>query len=79
MTASLEVLAPGKKATSATAIGMIAIFLWSCLALLTTLTEGIPPFQLLAMSFGIAFVASLIILGRRGRVGFQSWRQPWRN
>ncbi|POA17397.1 EamA family transporter [Pseudomonas sp. FW300-N1A1] len=77
MTASLEVLAPGKKATSATAIGMIAIFLWSCLALLTTLTEGIPPFQLLAMSFGIAFVASLIILGRRGRVGFQSWRQPW--
>ncbi|MHC8326290.1 aromatic amino acid exporter YddG [Pseudomonas sp. LB1P83] len=62
---------------SATAVGVIAIFLWSCLALLTTLTEGIPPFELLTLSFGIAFVASLVILGRRGIAGFSSWRQPW--
>lgn len=69
--------ASNNKAISATAIGVIAVFLWSCLALLTTLTEGIPPFQLLALSFGIAFVASLLVLGRRGLAGFQSWRQPW--
>lgn len=62
---------------SATAVGVIAIFLWSCLALLTTLTEGLPPFEVLTLSFGVAFVASLMILGRRGLSGFSSWRQPW--
>jgi drug/metabolite transporter (DMT)-like permease len=64
-------------AHSATAVGVIAIFLWSCLALLTTLTEGLPPFEVLTLSFGVAFVASLVILGRHGLVGFSSWRQPW--
>lgn len=66
-----------RSAHSATAVGVIAIFLWSCLALLTTLTEGLPPFEVLTLSFGVAFVASLIILGRRGLSGFSSWRQPW--
>ena len=66
-----------RSARSATAVGVIAIFLWSCLALLTTLTEGIPPFELLTLSFGVAFIATLIILGRRGLSGFSSWRQPW--
>lgn len=66
-----------RNARSATAIGVIAVFLWSCLALLTTLTDGIPPFQLLALSFTVAFAASLIILGRQGKSGFRSWRQPW--
>lgn len=61
---------------SATAIGVIAVMLWSCLALLTTLTEGIPPFQLLAMSFAVAFVASLLVLGRQGAAGLRAWRQP---
>jgi drug/metabolite transporter (DMT)-like permease len=60
----------------ATAFGVIAVFLWSCLALLTTFTEGIPPFQLLALSFAVAFLASLCILGRNGMAGFRSWRQP---
>lgn len=66
-----------RNARSATAVGVIAIFLWSCLALLTTLTEGIPPFELLTLSFVVAFAASLIILGRHGLGGFSSWRQPW--
>jgi len=66
-----------RTARSATAVGVIAIFLWSCLALLTTLTEGIPPFELLTLSFGVAFAASLITLGRHGMSGFSSWRQPW--
>ena len=66
-----------KGAASATLIGVIAVFLWACLALLTTLTAGIPAFQLLASSFTVAFVASLCVLGRRGAAGFSSWRQPW--
>lgn len=64
-------------AHSATAVGVTAVILWSSLALLTTLTEGIPPFELMALGFGIAFVASALILGRRGLAGFSSWRQPW--
>jgi drug/metabolite transporter (DMT)-like permease len=66
-----------RNAHAATAVGVIAIFLWSCLALLTTLTEGIPPFELLTLSFAVAFAASVVILGRRGPGGFSSWRQPW--
>ncbi|UVJ41884.1 DMT family transporter [Pseudomonas sp. LS1212] len=67
---------PTRTATSATAIGVVAVVLWSCLALLTTLTEGIPPFELLALSFGVAFLASLFVIGLRGAAGFQAWRQP---
>jgi len=66
-----------KGAASATLIGVIAVFLWACLALLTTLTAGIPAFQLLASSFAVAFLASLCVLGLRGAAGFSSWRQPW--
>lgn len=66
-----------RSAHSATAVGVIAIFLWSCLALLTTLTEGLPPFEVLTLSFGVAFIASLVTLGRHGLDGFSSWRQPW--
>ncbi|WP_314385036.1 DMT family transporter [Pseudomonas brenneri] len=66
-----------KGAVGATLIGVIAVFLWACLALLTTLTVGIPAFQLLASSFAVAFVASLCMLGLRGAGGFSSWRQPW--
>ncbi|MGC5704018.1 DMT family transporter [Pseudomonas sp. NFXW11] len=62
---------------SATVIGVIAVFLWSCLALLTSFTSGIPPFELLALSFAVAFLASLGILGLRGAEGFRGWRQPW--
>jgi drug/metabolite transporter (DMT)-like permease len=38
----------------ATLIGGTAVLLWGLLALFTTLTGKIPPFQLAAMSFGIA-------------------------
>ncbi|CRM06380.1 MULTISPECIES: aromatic amino acid exporter YddG [Pseudomonas] len=66
-----------KGAVGATLIGVIAVFLWASLALLTTLTAGIPAFQLLASSFAVAFVTSLCMLGLRGAAGFSSWRQPW--
>lgn len=60
-----------------TAIGFTAIILWSCLALLTTLTAGIPPFQLLSLSFAVAFIASVLILALRNVGGLSDWRQPW--
>ena len=38
----------------ATLAGFAAVLLWSSLAVLTGGTAGIPPFQLLAMGFGVA-------------------------
>jgi drug/metabolite transporter (DMT)-like permease len=40
----------------ATAIGSVAILLWASLALLTTGTGSIPPFETMAISFAVAFV-----------------------
>ncbi|MEJ0011906.1 MAG: EamA family transporter [Bauldia sp.] len=63
--------------TTSTLIGCAAILTWSFLALLTTASGAIPPFQLAAMAFTIG-----------GLVGAVSWifrpaaiaslRQPWR-
>lgn len=60
----------------ATLIGFIAILLWSCLALLTTWTGAVPPFQLTAMSFLIAFATSSAVIGIRTRGSFRSFRLP---
>ena len=61
---------------AATLIGTISILLWGTLALLTKLTDGaIPEFQLMAMTFGIAF---LLMAGRwwqRGESGTKYLRQ----
>lgn len=49
---------------TATAIGLIAILLWSMLALFTAATGTIPPFQLNAMTFlvgGLIGVVSWIV------------------
>ncbi|NIA68398.1 EamA family transporter [Pelagibius litoralis] len=59
----------------ATLIGGIAVLLWSLLALFTTGAAGIPPFQLLAMTFAVAFVVSVVIIALRGGGGFAAWRQ----
>ncbi len=61
---------------AATAIGALAVLLWSSLALLTAFAAAIPPFELLALSFGIAFLAGTTLIGLKGG-GFRSWRQPW--
>lgn len=45
--------------TSATSIGFIAILLWGLLALLTSFSGNIPPFQLLAMCFTQTFILML--------------------
>ncbi|MGR3436813.1 MAG: aromatic amino acid exporter YddG [Shimia sp.] len=50
----------------ATGIGAVAIALWSLLAWFTAESGDVPPFQLLAMTFGIA----------TGAVGAVLWRRP---
>lgn len=50
----------------ATAIGALAVLLWSTLALLTDATGRIPPFQLTAMTFGLAFALALTRWRARG-------------
>jgi len=62
----------------ATALGVGAVVLWSALALLTTWAGAIPPFELLTLSFGIAFLASVVVIAaRQGVAGFRAWKQPW--
>jgi drug/metabolite transporter (DMT)-like permease len=50
----------------ATAIGALAVVLWSSLALLTVLAGGIPPLQLVAMTFAIAGSAGFAVSALRG-------------
>jgi len=56
--------------------GMAAIVLWAALAVLTTATAGLPPFQVLATTFAIAAVAGLSWAFARGRAGLAGLRQP---
>jgi len=66
----------GGRTGQATAAGAVAILLWSSLALLTTATPGVPPFELLTLSFAVAFAASLGALAARGREALARLRQP---
>ena len=61
---------------AATLSGLLAILLWSSLALLTTATEGLPPFQVLAIGFGFATLFGFIRTASRGH-GWRELRQPW--
>lgn len=62
--------------TRATAAGFAAVLLWSSLAVLTTATGGIPPFELLALGFGVAGIAGVALLLRPGGPGLAALRQP---
>ncbi len=56
-----------KSPSGATLAGCGAILLWGLLALFTAATEGVPPFQLTAMTFAIGGFAGLgIVLARGG-------------
>lgn len=59
-----------------TAIGAIAILLWSLLALFTAASGTVPPFQLTAMSFAIGGLAGAISWLFRPRA-IASLIQPW--
>ena len=60
----------------ATLAGLLAILLWASLALLTTATGNLPPFQILAISFGIAAAVGLLRAALRGSAGWRELRQP---
>lgn len=62
----------------ATIIGGVAILLWAALAPLTVFTTGIPPFELLALSFAVAFLGGMAVLGfRRGLAELRQPAAPW--
>ncbi|MCA0400669.1 MAG: EamA family transporter [Proteobacteria bacterium] len=52
----------------ATLSGLGAIVIWGHLALLTTATEGVPPFLLTALTFGIGGGLGFILLALRGQL-----------
>mgnify|MGYP003627811296 FL=1 len=60
----------------ATLIGFSAILLWGALALFTAATAGIPPFQLLAMTFAVAFLLGLAQWARAGQNPFHRLALP---
>lgn len=60
----------------ATITGCTAILLWAALALLTVQAAGIPPFELLALSFGVAALGGTTLLAIRGPAALAQLRQP---
>jgi drug/metabolite transporter (DMT)-like permease len=69
-------LATVSGATRATLVGGSAILLWAGLAVLTVLTSGLPPFEVLSLSFGIAFFSGLGFLAVRGPGALAQLGQP---
>lgn len=61
---------------TATLIGGVAVLMWGGLALLTTWTGQIPPFQLVAMSFSVAFAIALAKWRMRGEPLARHLRHP---
>lgn len=59
----------------ATLIGIVAILLWSLLALFTAASGSVPPFQLVAICFAIASAIGFISLWRSGQ-GLSVFKQP---
>lgn len=71
---------PAKSAPSnrkATLVGALAVLMWGTLAALTVSLRSVPPFQLLAMTFGVAFASgSLWLLATGGPRRFTLLKQP---
>lgn len=64
------------RTTKATLIGATAVLMWGTLALFTTLTGKVPPFQLAALAFGIASVFVVVKWTLRGEPVGTYLRQP---
>ena len=62
----------------ATLVGGIAVLNWATLALFTKLAGPVPPFQLVAMAFAIAFLVGLAWTVGSGRSPLRYLRQPAR-
>ncbi len=72
--AAAEAIDPA--ARRATLIGGTAVLMWGALALLTTWTGAVPPFQLIAMAFTIAFLLALATWLARGERSWAHLRCP---
>ena len=75
VSANLDAASPRR--LRATLIGGIAAVLWATLALLTTYAQAVPPFQLVALTFAIAFAVALAKCCIEGRAAFARLKQPW--
>ncbi|MCW2271263.1 DMT family transporter [Pseudomonas sp. JUb96] len=71
------VTSPKRSLQLANLAGLLAIVMWSSLALLTTRTAAIPPFEVMFLSFLVPFVLSCITSALGVAGGFAAWRQPW--
>ncbi|WP_394827674.1 DMT family transporter [Pendulispora albinea] len=60
----------------ATQIGALAILLWAMLALLSTQARRLPPFELLALTFGVASLLGIFRIVQSGRSVLSALRQP---
>jgi len=60
----------------ATLVGIGAVLLWALLALFTAGSGSVPPLQLTAMSFAVAFLIALAVWIRRGQNPLRRLRQP---
>lgn len=67
---------PAGAVRRATLVGGTAILMWSTLALLTALAGPVPPFLLVALSFGLGALVSLAIIIVTGRPLLAALRQP---
>ena len=70
--------APAASARPATLIGAGAILLWSTLTLLVTLIPGVPPFQLVALTFAIGSALMLVKWYVAGQCTVERLIHPWR-
>jgi drug/metabolite transporter (DMT)-like permease len=62
----------------ATLIGFTAVLMWATLALFTELSGNVPPLQLTAMSFAIAFCIGLGLWWRQGGSILTHLKLPWK-
>ncbi|MEO1067518.1 MAG: EamA family transporter, partial [Cyanobacteria bacterium J06638_6] len=60
-----------------TMIGFSAVLMWATLALLTDLSGTVPPFQLTAMAFTVAFGLGGLAWVRAGGTMLRHLRLPW--
>ncbi|WP_109076499.1 MULTISPECIES: EamA family transporter [unclassified Azospirillum] len=69
-------MADRRSVNRATLVGFIAILLWATLAPLATLASMVPPFQLVATSFFLAFLVGSGWTASRGDNPLRYFRQP---
>ena len=67
---------PADHATRGTLIGGVAILMWASLAVLTAWSGGVPPFQMVAIAFSVAFVLAVLRWRLAGQRIADRLRQP---